>query len=55
MSGNYPAGVNDNDPHFDLPSVGDDDCENAPNDPTIEQALKELRDDPSAQFTTEER
>ncbi len=24
-AGNYPAGVTDNDPHFDLPSVGDDD------------------------------
>jgi hypothetical protein len=24
MSGNYPAGVSDNDPEFDMPSVGDD-------------------------------
>lgn len=24
MSGNYPAGVTDNDPHFDLPSVEDE-------------------------------
>lgn len=27
MSGNYPAGVTDSDPHFDLPSVGDDDVD----------------------------
>lgn len=27
MSGNYPAGVTDNDPHFDVPSVGDDEDE----------------------------
>lgn len=25
MSGNYPAGVNDNDPYFDLPDAGEDD------------------------------
>jgi hypothetical protein len=24
MAGNYPAGVTDNDPHFDLPSVEDE-------------------------------
>lgn len=24
MVGNYPAGVTDNDPHFDVPSVEDD-------------------------------
>jgi hypothetical protein len=24
MMSNYPAGVTDNDPHFNLPSVGDD-------------------------------
>lgn len=23
-AGNYPAGVSDNDPYFDMPSVGDD-------------------------------
>lgn len=25
---NYPAGVTDNDEHFDLPSAGDDVCQN---------------------------
>jgi hypothetical protein len=27
MSGNYPAGVTDADPHFDLPSVGEAEVE----------------------------
>lgn len=27
MSSNYPAGVNDNDPHFDLPDAGEDESE----------------------------
>lgn len=37
MAGNYPAGVTDNDPHFDLPNAHEDE-----DDETREEAMARL-------------